>query len=137
MTATSRRRQILISRIVSELTSVASQTQTQTHTHTQTPATSRRRQTLISRIVPELTSVASQTQPQTHTRTDAHTNTSLLSPKSTSVFAYSSRAYQCYLTNANTNPPARTQTLPTLVGLKRQEHVCSPARRPPLGEHKF
>ena len=88
----SRRRQIQISRIVSELTGVASQTQhTTTHTHTNTVyfhgpektkaryyscmrATSRRRQFPISRIASELTSVASQTQTQTHPHTHTHTH---------------------------------------------------------------
>ena len=71
MQATSRRSQLPISRIVPELTCVASQMQTQTHAHTQTPTTSRRRQILNSRIVSKLTHGASQTQTLTHT----HTNT--------------------------------------------------------------
>ena len=71
MTATSRRTPILIFRIVSAPSRVASRTQT--HTLTQTPTTSRRRKFPISRIVSELTRVASQTRPQTHTHT--HTNT--------------------------------------------------------------
>ena len=73
MSATSRRRQSLISRIVSALTSVASQTQTHTHKHTQTPTTSRRRRLLISRIVSEFTSGASLTQTQKHTHTHPQT----------------------------------------------------------------
>ena len=72
MSTTSRRRQILIARIVSALTSGAPQhthTRTHPHTHKRTPATSRRSQILLYRIVSELICVASQTQAQ-HTHTN-------------------------------------------------------------------
>ena len=135
MSATSRRRQNSISRIVSEPTSVASQTQTQTLTHTQAPATSRRRQLLNSRIVSVPISVACQTQTQTHTHTHKHCllsractdestsaflHDSHLSAKTTSDFSYSFRACQGCLTNANTNT-----------------HTHTHKHQSPLGEGKF
>ena len=147
MTTTSPRRQLLITRIVSELTGVASQTQSLRHTHTHTPCLLSRarkdestlvflhdsnllaKKNLISRIASELASVASQTQTQTtalthkqclrsRARKDESTLIFLhdghLSAKTNSDFSYSFRSYQCCLINANTH----TQTLSTFTGLK-------------------
>ena len=140
MSATSRRRQNSISRIVSEPTSVASQTQTQTLTHTSTRHFSAKTTSDFSYSFSAYQCCLSNANTNTHTHTHKHCllsractdestsaflHDSHLSAKTTSDFSYSFRAYQCCLTNANTN--THTQTRSTFTGLKRRKHVSIPA----------
>ena len=147
--ATSRRRQILISRNVSELIRVASQTQTLTHTNTvyyhgleQTKARqyscmtaiSVRRQILVSRIGSGLTGAASQT---ANTNTLPHTPIPATSRRRQILPSRTVSELSSVASQTQTQTPTHTQTRSIFAGLKRRKHVSTLALQPPLGEDKF